>query len=480
MKKSPYKASYWILGLTTLCLCIHSFVPYPLEFERVWLDFLGNIILSTGHIPRTIGNESPLAYGLPWTPIEWLFGVIVAGCKDLHILFLLWIVLALSTASYCWYFLYRCIVLKINPIVAVVGLSIVSAFVIGNFQLRADSLIAIFIVFLLVVEQKRLLLWPTIILMALWANIHGSFILGSVILGIYIIRDIKERSWRRVIFGCLAISATLCTPFGISGWKYVLWMTHSWIIGYISEWYPTLIFSIFDLGIPLLACFCIIAIHMYRTKKMSYENIFSFLLIYEGLNAVRFITVALPLALPEVLGILNIQSRALSKSTQTVAVFVLSSAIILSTYMAMFLYPLTRHVYDPNFQVFITTDIANVYSTVPTLIKHQDLVLCLTPDCNLIMLKGGTTWFDSRTDPLPGYLFVASNAIIEDHRPIPAMVTAVISTRKNPLPISNWKPLLPGDPIYQVYERRAWIDGNAWKKPDHFHFTSNRAIVHSR
>jgi hypothetical protein len=74
-------------------------------------------------------------------------------------------------------------------------------------------------------------LWLAIPMLAVWANLHGGFILGIATLAIYTavstVQDIVDRrgpgrALRLGGFTALAILATLATPYGIGTWRAVL------------------------------------------------------------------------------------------------------------------------------------------------------------------------------------------------------------------------------------------------------------------
>ncbi len=118
-------------------------------------------------------------------------------------------------------------------------------------------------------------LWLAILLLALWANLHGGFIMGIAAIGIYGavsgLQDVVTgRGWGRmtrlVAITCAAILATLATPYGFGTWQTVghaLRNPYTRIV--ITEWRPLLsaavvhwqqhqlLISNYDLGIVMIA-----------------------------------------------------------------------------------------------------------------------------------------------------------------------------------------------------------------------------------
>jgi hypothetical protein len=91
-------------------------------------------------------------------------------------------------------------------------------------------------------------LWLAIPILALWANLHGGFVIGVAALGVYggtcLVQDLFEgRGWRRgIIMGAItagATLATLATPYGLGSWYAV---AHSLLSSEtrvaILEWRP--------------------------------------------------------------------------------------------------------------------------------------------------------------------------------------------------------------------------------------------------
>jgi hypothetical protein len=78
-----------------------------------------------------------------------------------------------------------------------------------------------------------------------WANLHGSFFLGPVVIGLAAVEDALTRSSRAAgartaAVAAVALAATLVSPFGIGGWEYAVKIaTNPVIANRVSEWQPT-------------------------------------------------------------------------------------------------------------------------------------------------------------------------------------------------------------------------------------------------
>ena len=103
-----------------------------------------------------------------------------------------------------------------------------------------------FAVTLLLVTDRRAhpgRLWIVPVLVAIWANLHGSFFLGPVVLGLAWLEDVHDHApgARRVLFVTLVSAAAAClTPFGPLVWGYAVGLSvNPEVTERITEWQPT-------------------------------------------------------------------------------------------------------------------------------------------------------------------------------------------------------------------------------------------------
>jgi hypothetical protein len=124
------------------------------------------------------------------------------------------------------------------------GAFIVSAVALGlRPQLFGMVLLALTLV--VVVGRRR---WPRAIwlvapIVAVWANIHGSFFLGPLVLGLAWLEDLHDRrpaAWQTFAAAVVAALASLINPFGPAVLGYALGLsTNSFVTARITEWQPT-------------------------------------------------------------------------------------------------------------------------------------------------------------------------------------------------------------------------------------------------
>ena len=124
-------------------------------------------------------------------------------------------------------------------------------------------------------------LWLAIPMLALWANLHGGFILGIATLAIFTtvstVQDIVARrgivrALRLGAITALAISATLATPYGIGTWQAVLnalFDPYTRIV--IMDWQPLLTSLVKNLTTaPLSALYLELAVLLMAAMLFSY------------------------------------------------------------------------------------------------------------------------------------------------------------------------------------------------------------------
>jgi hypothetical protein len=87
------------------------------------------------------------------------------------------------------------------------------------------------------------LLWLVPVIVAAWANVHGSFFLGPVVVGLAWLEDLHDRmpgSSRTLAIAVVAAIAALLNPFGPEVWSYAAGLsTNPAVTARISEWQPT-------------------------------------------------------------------------------------------------------------------------------------------------------------------------------------------------------------------------------------------------
>jgi len=103
---------------------------------------------------------------------------------------------------------------------------------------------------LLVVDRRAhpRRLWAVPIVVLVWANVHGSFFLGPVVLGLAWLEDLHDRvpnHHRALLVAAVSCVAALANPFGPGVWAYAAGLsTNALVTSRITEWQPTSLRSV--------------------------------------------------------------------------------------------------------------------------------------------------------------------------------------------------------------------------------------------
>lgn len=206
----------------------------------------GAQILDTRAI-LTVDSWTFTAAGLPWTDQQWGAQVILAVVYRVGG----WTGLVLLRAALVG-LIFGCLFeigrrrglgMRLAALLALAAF-LVSAVALG---LRPQLLgMALFAVVLLLVADRRAhpgRLWAIPVLVLVWANVHGSFFLGPLVLGLAWLGDLHdrvERPHRTLLVGAVSALVACVTPFGPAVWAYAIGLsTNAEVTRLITEWQPT-------------------------------------------------------------------------------------------------------------------------------------------------------------------------------------------------------------------------------------------------
>jgi hypothetical protein len=214
--------------------------------DLTYLIRAGDGILDTGVIP-SVDTWTFTAAGLPWVDQQWGAEVIFAAVFRLGgwtgLVLLRAVLVAIIFG--CVYSICRRRGLPVrNAALLTLITFAVTAVALG---LRAQTFgMAFFAVTLLLVTERRAhprLLWAIPPLVLVWANVHGSFFLAPLVLGLAWLEDINdhvERPHRTLLVAVVSALAACVTPFGPSVWIYAAGLTtNSNVTNDIAEWQAT-------------------------------------------------------------------------------------------------------------------------------------------------------------------------------------------------------------------------------------------------
>ena len=206
----------------------------------------GNEFLDSGTIPM-VDTWTFTAAGTPWVNQQWGAQVVFASIYNLGgwTGLLLFRALLAGITFACIYATCRGRGLSVRTS-ALLTLT-AFAFVAIALGLRPQAIgMAFFAILLYLVWDRRAhpeRLWAIPVLVLVWANIHGSFFFGPLVLGLAWLQDLHDRvrqPHRTMLIAIVSAVAACVTPFGPAVWIYAAGLsTNPQVTERIAEWVPT-------------------------------------------------------------------------------------------------------------------------------------------------------------------------------------------------------------------------------------------------
>jgi len=234
--------AFLAIGLPVLAAVIAPFPSVDLTYHLR----AGGEILDTGRIP-SVDTYTFTVAGQPWLDQQWLAELVMAAAYRLGS----WtglVVLRVALVGIAFGLLFDLCRRRARSIRIAAWLAL-AAFVCAAITLglrpQLFGIAAFAAVVWLVFRRHDVptAVWLVLPLVALWANVHGSFVLGPAVVALAVVEDLLERrrEWVRTSALLLgAVLATLVNPFGLSVWRYAVGIsTNSVITQRITEWQRT-------------------------------------------------------------------------------------------------------------------------------------------------------------------------------------------------------------------------------------------------
>ncbi len=290
-----------------------------------WHIRTGQQILATHTIPR-VDSFSSIMQGKPWFAWEWLYDVVVGGLEfaaglNAVVLFTaviistvfawtfrlllqrgagVWVALALvllAASASMIHFLAR-------PHVVSWLLTLIWFWILDSSEERGVQSVA---------HARRRSLWILPPLMLLWANVHGGFLVGFVLLGIYLASAAWEwfrsgedqfdsllrrlQAARRVrtlaMVSVAAGAATLANPYG---WKLhahiYQYLTNRFLMDHIDEFQSPNFHGVAEKCFALLLLLTFVALAAKGRELRASEKLVVLFAVYSGLYASRNLPVS--------------------------------------------------------------------------------------------------------------------------------------------------------------------------------------------
>jgi hypothetical protein len=208
----------------------------------------GDEIVRTGAVPR-VDSWTFTGEGLPWFDQQWGAQVVLEAVYRVGG----WTGLAMLRAALVGV-IFGCVLLigvrrGLSSRNAALLTLVVFAVAAPALALRPQLLgMALFAVMLVLVSDRnrhRARLWTIPLLVVIWANVHGSFFLAPLVLGLAWLEDLTEHApgGRTTLLVALASVVAAClTPYGPAVWVYAAGLaTNPEVTRRITEWQPTTI-----------------------------------------------------------------------------------------------------------------------------------------------------------------------------------------------------------------------------------------------
>ncbi|HTW56676.1 MAG TPA: hypothetical protein VMD99_00955 [Terriglobales bacterium] len=226
-----------------------------------WHIRTGQLILATHAVPR-VDVFSATAHGKPWFAWEWGYDVVVGWLESVAGLNgVVWFTAVVIAAVFGW--LFRLLVARGTNFFVAVGLTLLamSASTI-HFLARPHVVSWLFTLawFWMLDSAERgcglRRLWILPAMMLVWVNVHGGFLVGFVLLGIFWIGAAWEwwtaragrieevldqiAAGRRVralsLVGVVSVAASLVNPYGWKLYGHIYWyLTNRFLMDHIEE-----------------------------------------------------------------------------------------------------------------------------------------------------------------------------------------------------------------------------------------------------
>lgn len=251
---------YWFLiGIFLLVIFFLAFTPF--EYD-IWFHVKsGEIIAKQGIIFHDVFSHA--APDRMWYPYEWLYQIIVFWIQK----FFGFAAIAWVTAGVSMILIATFLVLLIYVFSLPVGLSLVVGFslftLIYEFLSSRPHLPAgIFfltelLMILAYVKKRKNILWLTVPVTIVWANMHASVVLAIYLFGAYAtvallawVRTRNEEWFGRgrtlVLWTITTIIATLLPPLGTTQYRLLIlfYQQRAIITRFLDEWLPLVLVSI--------------------------------------------------------------------------------------------------------------------------------------------------------------------------------------------------------------------------------------------
>ncbi|HXI87235.1 MAG TPA: hypothetical protein VNH64_07240 [Parvularculaceae bacterium] len=278
-----------------------------------WHIAAGDAIRAAGHIPAS-DPWSYTAGDQPWYEISWAYDVLASVLNSLG---------GLGAVVVTTVFLYALAVAAIAWIAEKSAKDTLAGFLVAALSgsallsgmlARPQTLTFLLIIALYAVFRfgGRRLVWTAPVLMAAWANIHGGFLAGYVIVGAFFLEALAMRDFTRArrlfLVGVLCVLAPLANPYGWRVFQVTEMLLASKFRTLIVEWAPISLNALTP-PVVLAAVFVLVSALFERSIPLA-DRLLAAFWIAMGLASARMMHVAAILAAPYLAAAIALRLRA--------------------------------------------------------------------------------------------------------------------------------------------------------------------------
>jgi hypothetical protein len=243
------RAALFLLAPLLLCIVARCFSA-PTDSDYWWHVRTGQEIVESGSLPR-VDIYSHTVARRPWVAHEWLTEVVfyraqqtVGYVGNVALFGLLGALTALTVYA-------TCRLRGLGEPAAAILMLWAAALSMGSANVRPQIVTTLLfaVCALLLTLYKRghpRAIWPLPLLLALWVNLHGGYVIGLVLLGLTLVGEAVARVLGRpaaplrplVVVTTLSIGATLLSPHGLEALRYPFSYigSENAMMRYIQEW----------------------------------------------------------------------------------------------------------------------------------------------------------------------------------------------------------------------------------------------------
>lgn len=333
-----------MLGTCLVARMFFNLRSFNVDPDIWWHIKYGESILATHHWPVT-ETYSFTVTGQHWLAYEWLGDVMLAtvyhlgGLRGLGALLI--VLGCLFALALYYYTTMRCGNPKVGFLASAILLNLAN-----TFNLRPQMLSYLFLIFALIIlerfrQGKRGTVWLLPLLMLVWINTHGLWIIGLGTIGVYFVcglvsmrfGNLETNRWtaaecrQLTLVFLMSVLATLITPYGtgLAKFPFIVSSLPSGIAN-IQEWQPMSFYLPGDklfLALPLGFLLVQVLLH----PKWRFEEVGLFLFgTLMAFTHLRFLLLFVAFFSPFFVAIL---ARWLPKYDRAKEVYALNAAVIL-------------------------------------------------------------------------------------------------------------------------------------------------------